>query len=83
MGKVENSQVKDYIVAFATEKLNNCKLFVKVYGKKFVEKSLTANLDKVYTNEVRGDVLGYYSPSERNITLCTRTENGSIITPCL
>ena len=81
MDKVENSEVKEYIVRYVIEKLKTCKPFVKVYGKGFAKKSLSMNLDKVYTNERRSDSKGYYLVEKASITLCTQEENDGIMTP--
>ena len=81
MNRIENPKVKRYIVNFAVQKLNNCDLFVKVYGKNFARSRLDINLGTVYTNEENDDVKGYYTYEDYSVTICKGEENGSILTP--
>lgn len=81
MNRIENPEVKRYIVNFTVSKLNNCELFVKVYGRNFAKSRLDINLDKVYTNEGNDYANGYYRYEESSITICKSGKNGSILTP--
>ncbi len=72
MDRVENDEVKEYIIEFAIEKLEACDLFVQVFGKGFAKKRLDINLDKVYTNEVNEKLGGYYDLKDSSVTICDK-----------
>lgn len=72
MDRVENQEVKEYIVGFAADKLEACDLFVEVFGKGSAKKRLDINLDKVYTNEVDEDIGGYYNTLDSSVTICDK-----------
>lgn len=80
MSRIENPGVKRYIVNFAISKLNNCDLFVKVYGRNFAKSRLDINLDKVYTNEENEHARGYYRYEESSVTICESGKDGKILT---
>lgn len=81
MSRKENPKIKRYIVNFASQKLNNCKVFTKVYGRNFVRSRLDINLGTVYTNEENDDANGYYRFEDYSTTICEGKENGSLLTP--
>lgn len=81
MKKVENPQVKEYLVNFVTTTLENCDLFVKTFGKNYARNRLGINLDKVYTNEFNRTCTGYNNSGDNSITICTSQKDDPILTP--
>ena len=67
MGKVENNDVRDYIVNYAISTLESCKLFTDTFGKGYVKKRLDINLDKVYTNEYLKTYMQYLTGQSKNV----------------
>lgn len=45
-----NVELKRYLLSFEPEKLENCKLFTKVYGKGYAKRRLKLNLKSVYVD---------------------------------
>ena len=81
MERLENPQVKEYLINFATTTLENCDLFVKTFGKNYARNRLGINLDKVYTNEFNRLYSGYQNPEDNSITICTPKKDEPIMTP--
>lgn len=79
MSKVENEEVKEYLIKFVLNDLDNCPLFKRVFGKNFARKSLELNLEKVYTNEFSLIMSGYRNRKDSSITICTNKENDTIL----
>lgn len=79
MERIENLEVKQYLIAFSISKLQTCNLFTQTFGKNFAKRRLALNLDKVYTNKIHKKKLGYYTPNDSSITLCTKEENTNIL----
>ncbi len=44
---MENKEVRQYLINFVENTLNECKSFSKVYGKEFVKEKLEENVKKV------------------------------------
>lgn len=77
----ENPELKPYINNFLIETLENCELFVKIYGKGFVKERLNKNFNKVYTEELNSRYSGEYSLDGSNsITLFSKGEAGNMLT---
>lgn len=82
MGKVENNDVRDYIVNYAISTLESCKLFTDTFGKGYVKKRLDINLDKVYTNEyLKTREKGYYDTGNLSLTLCSEKDTDEVMMP--
>ena len=62
-------EIKEYLEKFVEEKLSNNELFIKTYGKNFVNKRLSKNLDKVYIDKARNDIAGCFRMQDKSITL--------------
>lgn len=69
MEKIEVPVIKEYLEKFVEEKLSNNELFIKTYGKNFVNKRLNKNLDKVYIDKSRNDIAGCFGMQDKSITL--------------
>jgi len=80
MGRIENPEVKEYLVDYVADYLEQSSLFTKVFGKKFARKKLATNVVKVFTNEVN-NVSGYYCFNDNTITLCTKDEEPKKLEP--
>lgn len=72
MNRIERSELKEYLIRFAVSKLENCALFSKTFGKKFVKKSLDINFRKVYIGEYNSSISGYYDSKDLSVTLNSR-----------
>ena len=81
MEKIENQEVKEYLMDVAISYLEICELFTEVYGKDFARKQLEANLTKVYTNEFSNRERGYADIYDRSITICSNIEKSNLLTP--
>lgn len=57
--KIENQEIKDYLIHIATSRLQDCSAFTKIFGKRFAANRLKTNLCKVYTNEISKKYDGY------------------------
>lgn len=81
--RIENPEVKEYLINFVANKLENCDLFTEVFGRGFATNRLNMNVDKVYTNEVDGEISvgGYYKESDSSITICKEGKDGKILSP--
>ena len=80
--KIENQEIKDYLINLATNRLQNCDVFTRTFGKKFAEKRLKTNLCKVYTNEVNKKCRGYaitQGKGASTITICCETEMNELL----
>lgn len=75
MKKIENPEVRDYLIKFMINQTQQCELFTKVFGKDFARKKLATNLQTVYTNEYSRMRGGYHPHNEPSITLCTLNKN--------
>lgn len=47
---MENEELKQYLISFAENALNDFEPFINVFGKDFVRKRLSANLDNIFIN---------------------------------
>lgn len=76
---MENEEIKQYLINFAENTLNECEAFTKVYGKDFVRKRLDINLDKVYVTYIDGDSnkvnTAYYDLNNHCITIFLNTQS--------
>ncbi len=81
MEKIENAEVREYLIKFVSETLEECELFTKVFGKGYAKKRLDINLKKVYTNEYNDFYIGYYNYNDKSITICTKNRNEPKLTP--
>lgn len=81
MEKIENPEVRKYLMKFVSETLEECKLFTKVFGKGYAQKRLDINLKKVYTNKYNNFFIGYYNYDDKSITLCTQNRNEPKLSP--
>ena len=75
MKKIENPEVRDYLIKFVINQTQKCELFTKVFGKDFARKKLAINLQTVYTNEFSRTLEGYHPFYEPSITICTSNKN--------
>ena len=71
MDKIENLEIKEYLINFVIEKTQQCQIFAKVFGKDFARDRLKTNLKTVYTNEYSRKKAGYHSTNEHTISICT------------
>ena len=78
-GKTLNPKMKEYIIQLATEKLESCELFTRVYGKGFAKKSLRKFIKKVYTDEESEIRSGCYSIKDNSITIYRSGSNGELL----
>ena len=75
--KIENQEIKDYLIKLSTDRLQNCEVFTRAFGKRFAKSRLKTNLGKVYTNEINKKCSGYANTKgegESTITICCKTE---------
>lgn len=78
--KMENEEVKQYLINFVEKTLNECKVFTKVYGKEFVRERLEKNLNKViikYSEIVNKNL---YDMNNSNITIFLNTDSAKNLT---
>lgn len=78
--KMENEQIKQYLISFAEETLNRCNIFAKNYGKDFVRQRLEKNLKKVYTDLYHRSDNGQYSLRDLSIRIFSENENAKPLT---
>lgn len=82
MGKrILNPEVKEYLIKFVIDTLENCDLFVKTFGSGFAESRLNDNLREVYTNEKSSTSSGYYDFADKSITLCESGVDDKLLAP--
>lgn len=78
---MENEEIKQYLIQFVENTLNDCEAFSKVYDKEFVKKQLAANLDKVISDiYVKGNCRGMYNPKVKAIILFSEKEDSPPLT---
>lgn len=77
--RIENAELRPYIYAYIIKKLEDCDLFVKTFGKGFAKRRLDLNFSKLYTNEKKRNVGGYYSAGDLSITICQKGKNGELL----
>lgn len=78
---MENEEIKQYLIQFVENTLNECEAFSKVYGKEFVKKQLDDNLDKVISDiYVKGNCRGMYNPKVKAIILFSEKEDSPPLT---
>lgn len=80
MKKTLNPEIKKYIINFAIDQLENCKLFTKTFGKGFAEQKLYENVKNVYTNEKSKISSGYYNFEDNSITICESGKDNTLLT---
>ena len=82
-GKVNNSNIRNYICSFVPEKLEAIPAFIKAYGRGFAKKQLLSNIVTVYTNEPKGTHTwsGLHRRDDKSITLIDFTQNGEVLSP--
>lgn len=79
--RVENPELKKQVEAFVIEKLENCELFVKTYGRGYAAKRLAINFKELYTNELNKKAGGEYQlGTSGKITLFMEGPNGNLLT---
>lgn len=81
MSKVENNEVKEYIIESVSEYYENCELFVKCFGKGFARKKLEDNIKKVYTNNVNKKLgrKGRYKIVKKAIIIYQEDEDENVL----
>ena len=57
--KIENEEIKEYLIDVAVSRLQSCDVFTRTYGEEFASNKLKSNLCKVYTNEINYKRRGY------------------------
>ncbi len=79
--RVENPILREYICNFVPNKLNQNKIFVKVFGKHFAKKRIKSEILTVYTDELpeKSGCDGYHDGIKKEITICKRG-NGRFFT---
>ena len=78
---VENPELKPYIEEYVIKTLENCDLFVKVYGKGFVKQRLEMNFQKLYTEGFKSGVAGEYHTGRSGlIYIFEKGANGNLLT---
>lgn len=77
--RIENPELKPYIIEFVTNTLESCELFERVFGKGFAKKSLDLNFAILFTNEVNKCTSAYYKMHELSITLCKSGKDGKLL----
>lgn len=80
MKRILNPEIKEYIVNFTINQLENCELFTKTFGKGFVERKLNDNLENAYTNAEDKIYFGYYIHEDKSITICASGKDGNLLT---
>lgn len=80
MSKIEDLEIKDYLIKFVIDTTKKSKLFTRVFGKDFASKRLKTNLSTVYTNEFSEYRSGYYSMDDHSITFCTSEKESDKLT---
>lgn len=76
----ENKEVEQYLKGFVSERLEKCKLFIKVFGKGFAKRQLDINSNKLYTNEFSTAYNGYLDIDDNSITLCSEKLDSKLLT---
>lgn len=80
MKKTLNPEIKKYIINFAIDQLENCKLFTRIFGKGFAEQKLYENVKNVYTNEKSKISSGNYNFEDNSITICESGKDNTLLT---
>lgn len=75
MNKIENLEIKEYLIDFVTEKCQQCDLFSKVFGKNFAKYKLKQNIKKVYTNKFDENRAAYFANEGKYISFCTNSDD--------
>ena len=78
--EMENEKLKQYLIEFVEETLNECDLFSRIYGKDFVRQRLEQNLKQVCTGIYSETSNGWYDFFEKSITLCSETKKAKPVT---
>ena len=80
MEKIENPKIKEFLIKFASETLEQCALFTQIFGKEFAYRRLEKNVQQVYTNEFSMTLRGYQNPLDNSITFCTSNRDDEFLT---
>lgn len=81
MSRIENPNLEKFIKSFVVYTLEKCDIFRKVYKKGFAQKKLEDNVKHVFSNEYSATLLGYQTPQESSITICTQNKDDPILQP--
>lgn len=80
MERIENPKIKEFLIEFASETLEQCTLFTQIFGNGFAHTRLEKNVQKVFTNEFSKTINGYQNSSDNSITLCTSNRDDVVLT---
>lgn len=80
MEKIENPKIKEFLIMFSSETLEQCALFTQTFGNGFARMRLEQNVQKVFTNEYSTTVKGYQDSFNKSITLCTSNIDDDFLT---
>lgn len=80
MKKTENPKIKEFLIMFSSETLEQCTLFTQTFGNGFARMRLEQNVQKVFTNEYSTTVKGYQDSFNKSITLCTPNIDDDFLT---
>ncbi len=80
MKKTENPKIKEFLIMFSSETLEQCTLFTQTFGNGFARMRLEQNVQKVFTNEFSTTVNGYQYSADKSITLCTSNRDDAVLT---
>lgn len=77
--KKNNSELKPYVEKFIIEKLENCELFVKTFGKGYAKERLRMNFKRLYTDATDEKCSGLYTFDAKSITLFYKGTDGNLL----
>lgn len=80
--KIENEEIKEYLIDVAVSRLQSCDVFTRTYGEEFASNKLKSNLCKVYTNEINYKRRGYansWGKGTSTVTICCQEEKNKIL----
>ena len=81
MKKIENPEVKDFLIELVSTELEKDEIFTKVFQEGFAYDRLENNVKYVFTDEFSMSTQGYQSYTQKAITLCTNEPDNQVTTP--
>lgn len=78
---MENEEIRQYLIDFVVKTLSECEVFLRVYGKEYVEEQLNKNVEKVITDVYsKRKIKGAYNPTIKAIILLAEKEDSPPMT---
>lgn len=78
---MENEEIRQYLIDFIVKTLSECEVFLRVYGKEYVEEQLNKNVEKVITDVYsKRKIKGAYNPTIKAIILLAEKEDSPPMT---